>query len=353
MNPQYIYLLREREFIKTKENIFKIGKTKQLNNIRFSQYPKDSNLLLQISCNNCDILEKNLINIFKEKFIQRKDIGNEYFEGDDKIMIYEICINIEKEIFEGLVNKKNIKILNEEISEEIIELSDKQCSSELKQNIMESSEFDTILSNIYEDNSDKESLNNSYNNKYNNNYNKDDIQFLSIKKDIYTPNKNIINEDFKPPIGFDYNWDLSKIDKNYKNFIHLSKFMYTNLLTALLENDKNLNVIIDNENNSGIVYKNDIEKYREMTIQDITDKTMEKLKEELIKINKHDQITDVNHIKNGKEIIDKKYENYLKLEDIKKNVSEHISKIYEDKKPEAITIAEKIKEIDQNNNCGF
>ena len=60
MNPQYIYLLREREFIKTKENIFKIGKTKQLNNIRFSQYPKDSNLLLQISCNNCDILEKKL-----------------------------------------------------------------------------------------------------------------------------------------------------------------------------------------------------------------------------------------------------------------------------------------------------
>jgi hypothetical protein len=93
MNPQYIYLLIEREFIKTKENIFKIGKTKQLNNIRFSQYPKNSILLLQISCDNCDIFEKNLINIFKEKFINRKDIGNEYFQGDYIDMINEIYIN--------------------------------------------------------------------------------------------------------------------------------------------------------------------------------------------------------------------------------------------------------------------
>ena len=100
MNPQYIYLLIEREFIKTKENIFKIGKTKQLNNIRFSQYPKESILLLQISCYDCDIFEKNLINIFKEKFINRKDIGNEYFQGDYIDMINEIYIN-------GLKENKN------------------------------------------------------------------------------------------------------------------------------------------------------------------------------------------------------------------------------------------------------
>ena len=45
MDTQYIYLLQEREFIKTKEPIYKIGKTKQVNNKRFGQYPKGSVLL--------------------------------------------------------------------------------------------------------------------------------------------------------------------------------------------------------------------------------------------------------------------------------------------------------------------
>lgn len=34
-STQYIYLLQEREFIKTNENIYKIGKTKQENCKRF------------------------------------------------------------------------------------------------------------------------------------------------------------------------------------------------------------------------------------------------------------------------------------------------------------------------------
>ena len=78
----YIYLLQEREFANSFQNIFKIGKTKNENNKRISQYPKGSVLLLQKICNNCDDLEKELIKIFKERFIQRKDIGTEYFEGD-------------------------------------------------------------------------------------------------------------------------------------------------------------------------------------------------------------------------------------------------------------------------------
>ena len=37
---EYIYLLHEREFIKTNENIYKIGKSKQENTKRISSYPK-------------------------------------------------------------------------------------------------------------------------------------------------------------------------------------------------------------------------------------------------------------------------------------------------------------------------
>jgi hypothetical protein len=83
----YIYLVQEREFIKTEENIFKIGMTRRPNLERVNQYPKGSDLLIQIRCIDCITLEKELITIFKDKFIQRKDIGNEYFEGDSEIMI--------------------------------------------------------------------------------------------------------------------------------------------------------------------------------------------------------------------------------------------------------------------------
>ena len=98
METQYIYLLQEREFIKTNENIFKIGKTKQNNNDRLKQYPKGSVLLFQIICSDCDNIERRLIKIFKEKYKQCKQIGNEYFDGDKQDMIKTIYDNITNEI---------------------------------------------------------------------------------------------------------------------------------------------------------------------------------------------------------------------------------------------------------------
>jgi len=93
----YIYLLQEREFIKTKENVYKVGRTEKENHSRFNQYPKGSVLLFQMSCNDCKSIERQIINLFKEKFIQRKDIGNEYFEGDFQLMIDIIYSTIRNE----------------------------------------------------------------------------------------------------------------------------------------------------------------------------------------------------------------------------------------------------------------
>ena len=95
---QYIYLLQEREFIKTNENIYKVGMTKKENLERFNQYPKGSVLLFQMICNNCKYIETQLITLFKQQFILRKDIGNEYFEGDYKKMINIIYTTITNEI---------------------------------------------------------------------------------------------------------------------------------------------------------------------------------------------------------------------------------------------------------------
>lgn len=111
---EYIYLLQEREFINTKQNIYKLGKTKQENLQRFKQYPKGSKLLLQQVCNDCDMLEHKLIRDFKNKYIHRKDIGNEYFEGDHIEMSKDIHNKItnnttQKEDTVKENNEKNIE----------------------------------------------------------------------------------------------------------------------------------------------------------------------------------------------------------------------------------------------------
>ena len=87
---QYIYLLQEREFIKTGEPIYKAGKSKQLNLGRFSQYPKGSTLYFQLIVPDCDKLERIILYKFKGKYIQRTDIGIEYFQGDVIKMIDDI-----------------------------------------------------------------------------------------------------------------------------------------------------------------------------------------------------------------------------------------------------------------------
>ena len=87
MLTNYVYLLQEREFIKTNEKIYKIGMTTKPNHTRFNQYPKGSTLLFQIICNDCLSIEKQILSNFKSTFILRKDIGNEYFEGNFTEMI--------------------------------------------------------------------------------------------------------------------------------------------------------------------------------------------------------------------------------------------------------------------------
>lgn len=87
MESNYIYLLKEREFIMLNQDIYKVGMTKKANHQRFHQYPKGSILLFQMICSDCNYYEKKVIALFKEEFILRKDIGNEYFEGDYVLMI--------------------------------------------------------------------------------------------------------------------------------------------------------------------------------------------------------------------------------------------------------------------------
>lgn len=111
MITNYIYLLQEREFIKTNENIYKVGRTKKENYIRFNQYPNGSVLLFQMICNKCENIENQIIKIFKNNFKQIKYAGNEYFEGDYQKMIDIIYSSIKNE------NNDDIDKINNNINE--------------------------------------------------------------------------------------------------------------------------------------------------------------------------------------------------------------------------------------------
>ena len=82
MSSGYIYLLQPLRSIIDNKNIYKIGKTKRNNYKRFNEYPNGSILLLQSSCNNCDLMEKHLLKLFDERFVKETDYGKEYFNGD-------------------------------------------------------------------------------------------------------------------------------------------------------------------------------------------------------------------------------------------------------------------------------
>src|SRR5665647_1537299 len=88
-NTDYIYLLREREFIKTGECVYKIGKTTQFPERRFGGYPKGSEIHVVLKVNNCTTYENHLKQLFDVKFKNRPDIGREYYEGNVDLMVGE------------------------------------------------------------------------------------------------------------------------------------------------------------------------------------------------------------------------------------------------------------------------
>ena len=116
-NNEFIYLIKEREFIKTKEPIYKIGKTKQENLQRIKSYPNGSILLLYIITNDCDKKEKEIIQKFKEHFIHKKDIGNEYFMGDYNHMINIILSIISNSSLESSSNDNIVYFDNSHIKD--------------------------------------------------------------------------------------------------------------------------------------------------------------------------------------------------------------------------------------------
>lgn len=77
-----VYIVQTSESIKLKENVYKVGRTKQKGTKRMNGYPKGSELLLQEKVDNDVKMEKAILSVFNNKYKLREDYGKEYFEGD-------------------------------------------------------------------------------------------------------------------------------------------------------------------------------------------------------------------------------------------------------------------------------
>jgi hypothetical protein len=116
---EYIYLIREREFIRTNDNVYKVGRTKQqINNSirRFDEYPKGSEPVFLIKVASAIKTEADILKMMKQQFKQRLDYGKEYFEGDSNVMISAIMKKLENDPQEKVI-KKTIDELKTKVEE--------------------------------------------------------------------------------------------------------------------------------------------------------------------------------------------------------------------------------------------
>lgn len=176
--------------------------------------------------------------------------------------------------------------------------------------------------------------------------NEENQSIINNTQNIVNNNINITNIilNMNNPVPFEEDWDLSKISNEKKNLLLFSKIMYTALLEEILKNEMNLNVIIDKDTNSGLVYTNENseKKYINMGYEKIIDESMKKLNKNLLSIYNEAVDNNLEYMENCKTKINEKYENFTKNKDVQKIVSSYLTNIYDTKKEDALKIMKDI-----------
>ena len=155
VETEYVYLLQTREFLNSKEPVYKIGRSKQDNYSRFSQYGLGSVLLFQSSCCDSIKLEKEIIDLFNDKYERIKILGNEWFRGNANEMKADLCDIIKNSITE---NNDTISILDAFVEvclqQEMLQYLVEECTQQYlveEENIVEKFIEETIQDVIVEE----------------------------------------------------------------------------------------------------------------------------------------------------------------------------------------------------------
>ena len=120
--------------------------------------------------------------------------------------------------------------------------------------------------------------------------------------------------------SFDEDWSIEHIDHYLKLFILLSQTKYTDFLKEVMKNKENLNIILEKNSDSGLVYKNHNESYVKIKVNELLEKIMIKINEQLQKIF-DEYLSEKHNIEKGvlNTIKDEKINNNIKLEDYMNN----------------------------------
>lgn len=86
---EYVYMVREKEFIDSGENIYKIGGVTLDPNAELADFLKGSELMASIKVNNRTYFETKIKEVFSLSFVQKIEYGTEYFCGDPDEMLKE------------------------------------------------------------------------------------------------------------------------------------------------------------------------------------------------------------------------------------------------------------------------
>ena len=85
---EYIYLIKTHESTQFDDEVYKIGRTSQLNCKQ--QYPKGGISLFQMICKNSVSAENDIKQLFNTKYRPRTEYGTTYFQGNLASMIEDI-----------------------------------------------------------------------------------------------------------------------------------------------------------------------------------------------------------------------------------------------------------------------
>ena len=90
---EYVYIIRECDFVRLNENIYKIGRTSKANpDDRFQKYRKGTEIVGFFGVKDSIECEKKIINCFSNHNNIKKmsEYGKEYFEGNKKELLNEM-----------------------------------------------------------------------------------------------------------------------------------------------------------------------------------------------------------------------------------------------------------------------
>lgn len=319
---------------------------KKISSYKFDDIDLYNNSLIRHFKNNEN---ENEIELEEEIKIELEEIDKN-FENND-LKEYKEYKEFKK--YKELKSKKNINNINnpnlninDDNSSEASDLSDEYSSYSFYPENQDGLKFNCIKCNkIFKNKS-------NLNRHINKNICVSNI--TNINGATLNQQNNIININLKIMRPFDDEWDTSQIDNTLKNLLLLSNMKYTKTLEHILSNESNLNVIIEDDLNNGIVYKNDTEKFKQMTITDIVDKSMDKLHKHLQtfhnEINEHNDFNiNKEYLEEEKDIIQQKYDEYKSNKYVKSKVQEFITNIYNSKKKETIQLYQDLlTDVDKN-----